>query len=239
MASRIQTYTQEDQQQGTPAQPRPQYGNGAISASTVHELEGGSFAETIAGAGGVTLAILAIIGVLPMVLGSIAVIAVGVGLFLGGGSIAARSAQLEKGPGGKQARRQIMAGLGMEALAGASGAVLGLLALLGISSLTLMGVAAIVLGGALLLASAATARLETDLSRMTSSEAPHQTSHEAVSLAAGSDFLVGAGAIVLGILSLTGWAPLTLALVAMLGVGAAGMLNGSALAVRFFAMFGY
>lgn len=237
MASRIQTYTQEEQQQRAPGQPRPEQGNGAVSSSTLRELESGSFAETVAGAGGVTLAILAIIGVLPIVLGAVATMAVGIGLFLGGGSIAARSTQLEAGPRGRQARRQLMAGLGMEALAGLSGAVLGLLALLGIGSLTLMGVAAIVLGGALLLASAATARLESDLAQMTVGE--HISSHEAVNLAAGSDFLVGAGAIVLGILSLTGWAPLTLALVAMLGVGAAGMLNGSALATRFFAMFGY
>jgi hypothetical protein len=238
MASRIQTYTQEEQQQKPSGQVRTQRGDGSVSPAMLHELEGGSFAETIAGAGAVTLAILAIIGVLPVVLGAIATMAVGVGLFMSGGSIATRSSQLEGGPRGVHARRQIMAGLGMEALAGLSGAVLGLLALLGISSLTLMGVAAIVLGGALLMASAATARLESDLYRSAPGE-PHQTSHEAVNLATGSDFLVGVGAIVLGILSLTGWAPLTLALVAMLGVGAAGMLNGSALATRFFAMFGY
>lgn len=238
MANRIQTFAQQEEEQKTRAGPQAANPDGVPSTKVIHTVETGSFAETIAGAGAVALAILAIIGVLPIVLGAIATMAVGVGLFLGGGSIAARTRQIDPTPRGRAVRRQIMGGLGMEALAGASGAVLGLLALLGINSLTLLSVAAIVLGGALLMASAATSRLEADLDRMAAS-GEHHMSHEAVYVASGSDFLVGIGAIVLGILALTGWAPLTLSLVAMLAVGAAGMLNGSSLAVRFFALFGY
>ncbi len=205
---------------------------------SVHQMESGSFAESLAGAAGVVLAILGIIGLLPTVLGAIAAIAVGVGLFLGGGVIAARSKQLDVGMQSANARRQILGGLGMEAFAGASGAVLGLLSLLGIAPVTLLSVSAIVLGGALLMASAATARLESAIGDVMTPSKNSERAHEAVYVASGSDFLIGAGAVVLGILALAGHAPITLALVAMLSIGAAGMLSGSTFAARVFTMFG-
>lgn len=226
MVNRVETYPQEET---TRANVRTQ---GLADVETVHEVESGSLAESIAAAGGVALAILGIIGVLPVVLGSIATIAVGVALFLGGGAIASRSLKVAH----SGVRRQIVGGLGMEALAGLSGAVLGLLALLGISPLALLSVAAIVLGSALIMASAATTRLESALARI---EAEPGSSHEAVYVASGSDLLVGAGAVVLGILALTGHDPLMLSLIAVLGIGAAGMLSGSTMAARFFALFGY
>jgi len=201
-------------------------------------MESGSFAESLAGAAGVVLAILGIIGLLPTVLGAISAIAVGIGLFLGGGVIAARSKQLDIGLRGQNERRQILGGLGVEALAGASGAVLGLLSLLGIAPVTLLAVSAIVLGGALLMASAATARLESAIGRTMGPAQSNETAHEAIYVASGSDFLVGAGAVILGILALAGHAPITLVLVAMLSVGAAGMLSGSTFAARVFTMFG-
>jgi uncharacterized membrane protein HdeD (DUF308 family) len=56
--------------------------------------------------------------------------------------------------------------------------------------------------------------------------------------AGGWESLVGIGAIVLGILALTGHVPMTLTLVAMLSVGAAILVSGSVLASRLFGMFG-
>ncbi len=203
---------------------------------TVHEVESGTLAESLAGAGGVILAILGIIGLLPTILGAIAAISVGMGLFFGGGTIAARAKQLNLQLQRQGIQRQVLGGLGMEAFAGASGAVLGLLALLGISPVTLLSVSAIVLGGALLMASASTAQLERAFDRMEIDE--HERTHEAVYVASGSDVMIGAGAIVLGILALAGHAPVMLALVAMLAVGAAGMLSGSAFAARVFTLFG-
>lgn len=207
------------------------------SVRSVHQMESGSFGESIAGAGGVVLAILGLIGLLPAVLGSIAVMAVGVGLFLGGGVIAGRARRLDLGARSDPRRRQIMGGLGMEAFAGGSGAVLGLLALLGVSSVTLLGVSAIVLGGALLMASAATSRLETAFDRMEAGRG-HPGAHDALYVASGSDVLIGIGAVVLGILALAGQSPVTLDLVAMLSVGAAVMLSGSAFATRVLTLFG-
>jgi len=202
----------------------------------VNQMESGSFAESIAGAGGLVLAILGIVGVLPVVLGSIAAMSVGVGLFIGSGTIAARSRQLDRVVAGRAERAELLGGLGMEALAGLGGAVLGLLALLGAAPVTLLAVAAIVLGGALLMASGATSRLEASLRRLDRNR--EASAHEAVFASSGNDFLVGAAAVVLGILALSGFAPLTLSLVAMLSVGTATMMSGSTLAARIFALFG-
>lgn len=203
---------------------------------TIHEMEGGSFGESLAGAAGVVLAVLGIIGLLPTVLGAVSAIAVGLGLFLGGGVIAARLNRLWIGFEGEGARRQTLGGLGMEALAGLAGAVLGLLSLLGLAPITLLSVSALVLGAALLMESGATARLELALGR--AARHTQERTHEAVYVASGSDFIVGAGAVVLGILALAGNAPVTLSLIALLSVGAAGMLRGSTLAARMFELFG-
>ena len=52
--------------------------------------------------------------------------------------------------------------------------------------------------------------------------------------ASGSEALIGAGAIVLGILALAGFSPIVLILVALLAVGASILLAGSAVAGRMF-----
>jgi hypothetical protein len=57
---------------------------------------------------------------------------------------------------------------------------------------------------------------------------------DALYAASGSEALIGAGAIVLGILSLSGIAPLALILVALLAVGASILLAGSSVAGRMF-----
>jgi hypothetical protein len=57
---------------------------------------------------------------------------------------------------------------------------------------------------------------------------------DALYAASGSEALIGAGAIVLGILSLSGIAPLALVLVALLAIGASILLAGSSVAGRMF-----
>jgi hypothetical protein len=141
------------------------------------------------------------------------------------------------GTGPETARREIVGGMGMEAMAGIAGAVLGVLALLGIKPLTLLSVAATVLGAALLTASGALARLES-LTRWADVSAAERASHDTVYVASGADVIVGAGAVVLGILALTGHDPMTLSLIAMLSVGAAVLLSGSSPAARIFSVFG-
>jgi hypothetical protein len=57
-------------------------------------------------------------------------------------------------------------------------------------------------------------------------------SHEALSATTGLEFALGVGVIVLGIIALSGTAPLVLSLVAMLAVGISGFLSGAAVTTR-------
>ena len=94
----------------------------------------------------------------------------------------------------------------------------------------------LVFGGALLMASIATARLN-DLRMRTAAIQPehaHELSREAVYAASGSDVLIGAAAVVLGILALSGFSSLTLTLVGLLCIGASIMLSGLSVAGRMF-----
>lgn len=203
----------------------------------VHEAESASATESITGAVAVVLAILGLIGVLPALFASVATIAVGVALVVAGSAVAAHYANALAGDDLVYVRHQGERGMRMEALAALGGIVLGILALIGVSTITLLSVAAIVLGGALLMVSSAASRVEAlvraRLARGTATETREHTPYAA----SGSDLLVGVGAVVLGILGLGGHDPLTLALIAMLAVGAAVLLNGSTLAARFFGMF--
>ena len=136
----------------------------------------------------------------------------------------------------------------MESLAGFAAIVLGLLSLLGIHSGVMLAAAVIVLGCALLLASGAIARLTTlplrepfgTAEQARQAEHAHHAEHEhymvrdALYAASGSEALIGAGAIVLGILSLSGIAPMALILVALLAVGASILVAGSSVAGRMF-----
>ena len=210
---------------------------GKMTSTAAREVEGGSLTEAIGGAGAVVLAILGLVGVLPQTMAAVATIAAGVALLVGGGAVAARYSRLLLGAGSETARREIVGGMGLEALAGIAGIVLGVLALLGINPLTLLSVAAIVLGAALLMASGALARLES-MTRWADVNTAERVSHGAVYVASGSDVIVGAGAVVLGILALTGHGSMTLLLVALLSVGAAVLLSGSSLAARVFSLFG-
>jgi hypothetical protein len=148
-----------------------------VQDNTVVEAEAGSVAEAVGGAAAVVLAILGLLGLLPLTFNAIAAIALGVALLLGGAALARRYSRLVPAAGGGMAR---------------------------------------------LARSARWLRGEGD----------------SVYAASGWEALVGIGAVVLGILALTGHAPLTLTLVAMLSVGAAILIGGTVLASRLFGVFG-
>jgi hypothetical protein len=194
-------------------------------ADAVRDAENGSLGEAVASAGAVVLGILGIIGLLPGVLDSIAAIAAGFAIVVGSMALGARITQLV---GQRTTPRGAAGGPGMAALAGLAGIGLGVLALLGVSRVGLLSIAPIVFGFGLMLSSAATARFE----RMLQLEA----NQGAVYLASGVEVLVGAGAVVLGILALQGVAPLTLSLIAMLSVGAAELMSGTSVASQMMVM---
>jgi len=204
--------------------------------NTARMVEAGSTGEAIAGAAAVVLGILGLIGVYPSALDSIACIAAGAGLLMAGGAIAGRFSRLANSSESNQPRQEVTGSLGMEALAGAAGVVLGILALLGVGTISLLAVAAIVLGAGLIMAGGTRSRLESMSRLHVTGES--RTMQDVVYVSSGSDVLVGVGTIVLGILALSGIAPLTLTLVSMLAVGAAILLGGSTIAARAFRNFG-
>lgn len=199
----------------------------------IEELAGFTLVEGVGGAGAVVLAVLGLIGVLPEALASISAIAIGISLLIGGGTVASQYSKflVRTEPGYADIVR---GGLGMEVLCGFAGAVLGILALVGLAPLTLLPACAIVFGCALLMASAATARTNT-MKQTTGDVAVmrrQELAREAVYAASASEVLMGAASAVLGILALANFSPLTLTLVAMLVIGTSVTLSGLSVAAK-------
>lgn len=177
-------------------------------ATTTEPRRGETSIEVLAGGAAIVLSILGLIGVAPMTFAQIAAICVGGGLLIHG--IATRGRTRNRG-----------AGLSGEAIGGAAGGLLGVLALFGVVPTILMPVSAIVLGASLLLAVPAHGVGET-------------SSWRNAGAGGGFEGIVGVGAIVLGVLALLGiGSTVTMTLVSMLALGAGLALAGGALASRF------
>jgi hypothetical protein len=181
---------------------------------------GGTSLELVGGGGAVVLGILGLVGVYPAAFAEIAAIAAGGGLLAHGIATTLRWRDAYRRAGDDTV---VAAGIGSEAVGGAAGAALGILALIGVVLMVLMPVSAIVLGAALLFAAPAQPELVGDAS-----------SRRVVQVAragGGIEGIAGVGAIVLGILALLDIGPrLTLTLVSMLGIGGGLLLAGGALA---------
>ncbi len=200
-------------------------------AAALQVIERGSIGEAAAGAGALVLALLGLIGLLPLTLNAIGVICAGVALLFAGASVVARHTELA---GAAESRRVVVGGMELVAFAGVASVALGILALLRVSPMTLLAVSPIVLGVALLAESNAVYRLDEAIER----QAPRKPrAEEVVRAASGSDAVIGVGAIVLGILALSGSAPVTLSLVATLAIGAGVVFSGSSLAAQIFGLF--
>lgn len=195
-------------------------------------ITGGSSLELVGGAGAVVLAILALAGFLPLLLTSIACIAIGGALVAHGVSVAARWNDTISRFGSSVERTQVAGGLGSEVLGGCAGIALGILAIVGVLPIELLSIAAIVLGGSVLFAAPAEppiARFASDYDRRVG-----RMTFQAVEATTGTMALAGVGAAVLGILALLRVGPpLTLSVVAMLALGGALLLSGGALTTRF------
>jgi len=201
---------------------------------TLRLTVGGSLAEGIAGGVAVILAILALGNVLPGMLLSISVIAIGLALLFQGGAIAARFSKLLSETPRERWAVEFEGGTTAEFLGGAAGVALGILSLLGMAPISLASVAAIVFGGALILGSGTVDSLNhlEFVSRMERTVPSPYTARDAVSAAVGIQVLIGLVSLVLGILALAGRSAEILTLVAMLCVGFAVLLSGTALSGR-------
>lgn len=190
-----------------------------------------SAVEAIGGAAAVVLGILGLAQVSPMYLAPIATIIVGVALWFEGAALVARysravAAEVRSGAAVETA--PAASGMSAEFLGGAAGTVLGILALLGVASVTLTSVAVIVYGAALLFGSGSQRRMSTVTAGAGGFTPAHQVVREAAAASSGAQLLVGIGAAVLGILALVGFAPTILILSALLTVGVSLALSGAA-----------
>ena len=189
-------------------------------------VTGASTMAALAGAGAVVLAILGLLGVLPVQLLAIATIVAGGALLVEGLGIATALARLNRFLDGGRYEKAAGGGVTVEALGGATGVVLGVLALLNIEPLVLLPIAALVFGATFLLGAGAAQEVDQVVSQEMGGGVAIGSS--------GARALVGIGAGVLGILVLAGVgdAPIVMTLVAMLAVGAGEFLIGATFGAR-------
>jgi hypothetical protein len=167
---------------------------------------------------------------MPLELAAIGAIAFGVALVAEGGTIASRfSRLLVRANGGEMDVADLGGGMSAELLGGATGALLGLLAVLHIAPISLVPIAVVVFGAALLLGNGATSQVSAVALGYASKPEAHAMAREAVLAAASSQVLVAIGAVTLGIVAIVGIQPATLTLAALLGLGASVVLSGTAI----------
>lgn len=113
-----------------------------LAETSGDSVAAGVSVQSFAGAGSFGLGLLALIGVAPLVLCSVAIVGLGAGLAL-------ETGVLYKIAPSKDSHRSMMTGLGFEVFAGLGAAILGLLALLGFDPLEFNLASALVLGCAM------------------------------------------------------------------------------------------
>ncbi|HLI63310.1 MAG TPA: hypothetical protein VKV05_07905 [Terriglobales bacterium] len=177
----------------------------------------------------VVLAILALAGIEPMLLNSIAVIVAGIALAVEGAMLSARYAKaLAKAAPQAVDARALSGGMSSSLVAGLAGIVLGILAILSIAPETLIGVALIAFGAAVLFDYMA--RVQIRALRMVGEGASGESARIAISAASSTNtagVLIAAGLVTLGILVLAHAAPEILASAAFLGLGTYLVLEGA------------
>lgn len=194
---------------------------------------GASLSEAAIATGAGVLAILGLVGVLPHYMTAVATIALGASLLVEGLGLASRIKQLQELARSRYETTLVGGGISTEVAAGVAGIALGILALVGVVPTVLVAVAAIVFGGALIFGGSTEIEIERLLSQIGDAETGGKTVRMSVEAVSGADVLVGIGAATLGILALSGVAPVTvLVLVAELAVAAALTLSGSALGAQ-------
>lgn len=198
---------------------------------------GSSVAEGVIGLGAVTLAIIAMAGVIPGFLLSIGIIAAGTALLFEAGTASERS-----GFHGVQ-----MGGTLVQLILGVAVIALGVLGLIGVAPRALIPIAVILLGVGLVLTSILHARFsESDFRRagftahdLNTHETQAKTGRETAHPQMARDFgimtvsiqaFIGVGVLTLGILALIGVQPImVLCLVALMATGIALFFNSAAL----------
>jgi hypothetical protein len=198
---------------------------------------GGASLEAIAGLAVATLAILGLARVLSFYTLTIAMIVAGAALFIDGILVGGAYRELQRAQtvhDGKYDQIDVMRGFGAQVLGGAIAVIVGIMALGGAFSATWAAIAVILLGTALLIGALTHGELDWSVLELRPSASSRRVFRRAVRLAAS----MGACVVFLGVLSLiaiagpTGGAPFGLILVALLALGLAEALDGSAVLGR-------
>jgi hypothetical protein len=195
---------------------------------------GGALLEAACGAAVIGLAIAGLAGAHPRILSGIAQIVFGSGLLCADSAVVACCSRLWPRRAMSTARIPFGGPLGAEAIAGLAGIILGILTLVDLVPLVLSAVAVIVFGAGVIMGGAARARAaRRTVDRLGWTDEDDGMFQEAHAAALGSRAMVGFAAIVLGIIGvvLTASVPhgsIILSLVALLCLGAGGLLAGSA-----------
>lgn len=194
----------------------------------------GGLADAIGGIATIVLAIVALGGVHSEIVLSIAVIVFGAALLIQGGTLVSEYESMMSPVGATNVSPEQfgVGGLSTLFLVGVAGIVLGILALLGIATATLAAIAVIAFGTALLLSSNSVRQLSM-LQTMGRAEVPRAGAEllagEMASGSASVQMLAGLAAIVLGVLAVAGVNQTILTLAALIVLGSAVILTGSAL----------
>lgn len=183
----------------------------------------GIFAEAVGGIATIVLTIIALSGTSTGFLLAAATIVFGAALLIEGTSITTDYVGVLSSAANAVAVQGGTGGLAAIFLAAISGIILGVLALLGINAFAMISVAVIVYGSALILSSSTVLNLHS----LKVSAGEDVMAASAMSSTAGAQALAGIAAIVLGILAVAGTAAQTLALVALLVLGAAILVTGN------------
>lgn len=195
---------------------------------------GGGMVEALCSLAVIALAIAGLAHVFSPVLAGIAAIVFGVALMCADAGVATCFSRFTRGELHTE-RSQPTGVLGVEALGGLAGLILGILMLVNLVPVVLSAVAVIVFGASVIIGGAARARMASRAaSRLGWVEEDLVLLQETHAAAIGGRALVGVAAIVLGIIGVVFSATLpattlVLALVGLLCLGVGGVLSGSAL----------
>ena len=206
---------------------------------TAEVLFGGVTGEVLLAAGAVVLTIIALTGRMPEILLAVGVIALGAALVFESAAISLRIYNLlNETAKSRFGMAELGIGTTVESITGIAAIVLGVLAIFRLHPMVLIPAAIIVIGACLILEAGANARINA-LRVEKPEEHPYleEITRQSVWATTEIQAIVGIGGVTLGILSLCGVFPMTLNLIAVLGMSAAAFLSGTALSGRMLKVF--
>jgi hypothetical protein len=191
-------------------------------ARSVRAFKNPSLVDAVVGVIVTLLAILGLAGAAPRTMAALAFIGVGIAFVADAAGISRRSQGLVPS---QSPRTEITASVLAELMTGATGLVLGILALVGFGSYATLALASILFGVALLFGTGAAVQVDTVAAHLEPSQT-RRVIHEAVVGASGARLLLAVGTVILGLLALFGVESRTLLLTAGLSLGV-GLLLGA------------